>query len=104
MDGAICEFSEDEKMAYLRRAHEEGVTNIEMECTALGALCHKTGVKCAVVCVTLVDRLKGDQVGLGWERGGLYQCEWVKGEGNIRAVCHLQFITQVYLYSKAYYM
>jgi len=62
MDGAICEFSEDEKMAYLRRAHEEGVTNIEMECTALGALCHKAGVKCAVVCVTLVDRLKGDQV------------------------------------------
>ena len=66
MDGTICEFSEDEKMAYLRRVHDKGVVNIEMECTALGALCHRVGVKCAVVCVTLVDRLKGDQVSLGW--------------------------------------
>ena len=52
-------------MAYLQRVKEAGVVNIEMECVALGALCHRAGVKCAVVCVTLVDRLLGDQVGRG---------------------------------------
>ena len=66
LDGAICEFSETDKMAYLQRVKEAGVVNIEMECVALGALCHRVGVKCAVVCVTLVDRLLGDQV----RRGG----------------------------------
>lgn len=62
MDGAVSEISEEEKMTYLRRVKEAGISNIEMECTAIASLCNKTGVKCAVVCVTLLDRLKGDQV------------------------------------------
>ena len=33
-----------------------------MEATALASLCNKVGVKCAIVCVTLLDRLHGDQV------------------------------------------
>ena len=65
MDGAICEYSEVDKRAYLTRVHEAGVSNIEMECTAVASLCNKVGFKCAIVCVTLVDRLDDtDQVTL----------------------------------------
>ena len=49
-------------MDHLYRIRDAGVVNIEMECTAMASLCQQTNVKCAVVCVTLVDRLKGDQV------------------------------------------
>ena len=28
----------------------------------MASLCHMTGVKCAVVCVALLNRLNGDQV------------------------------------------
>ncbi len=62
IDGAICEFTEDKRLAYLKRLQEAGVVNIEMECTALASICHKAGVKCSVICVTLLDRLQGDQV------------------------------------------
>ena len=41
---------------------DKGIVNIEMECTAIASLCHYTSVKCAIVCVALVNRLKGDQV------------------------------------------
>ena len=39
-----------------------GVKNMEMEALVFGALTHMAGVRSAVVCVTLLDRLKGDQV------------------------------------------
>lgn len=64
MDGAICKFTEDQKLTYLKRVQEAGVVNIEMECTAMASLCHMAGMKCAIVCVTLLDRLNGDQVDL----------------------------------------
>ena len=35
---------------------------MEMEALVFGALTHMAGVRSAVVCVTLLDRLKGDQV------------------------------------------
>jgi len=31
MDGAICGFTEAQKMEFLQKAHGEGVVNIEME-------------------------------------------------------------------------
>lgn len=49
-------------MEYLERLHKAGVVNIEMESLAFAALTHHAGIKAAVVCVTLLDRLKGDQV------------------------------------------
>ena len=36
--------------------------NMEMEALVFGALTHMAGIRSAVVCVTLLDRLKGDQV------------------------------------------
>ena len=50
-------------MDYLKEIHKAGVKNIEMESLSFAALTHHAGVKSAVVCVTIVDRLKGDQVG-----------------------------------------
>ncbi|XP_053838970.1 uridine phosphorylase 2 [Vidua macroura] len=62
LDGALCSFSSEKKLEYLRRAYEAGVRNIEMESTAFAALCGLCGLKAAVVCVALLDRLQGDQI------------------------------------------
>jgi uridine phosphorylase len=62
LDGAFCEFSESEKMEYLEKLKDFGVVNIEMESTIFAALTHHAGIKSAIVCVSLLDRLQGDQV------------------------------------------
>lgn len=62
LDGAFCEFTESDKMEYLNKLHDFGVVNIEMESTIFAALTYHAGIRAAVVCVTLLDRLKGDQV------------------------------------------
>lgn len=49
-------------MEYLESIHKSGVVNIEMESLAFAALTHHAGIKAAVICVTLLDRLRGDQV------------------------------------------
>lgn len=63
LDGAFCDFTERDKMDYLNNIHKAGVKNIEMESLSFAALTHHAGIKSAVVCVTIVDRLRGDQVG-----------------------------------------
>lgn len=62
LDGAFCDFTEADKMEYLESIHKSGVVNIEMESLAFAALTHHAGIKAAVICVTLLDRLRGDQV------------------------------------------
>ena len=74
LDGAVCEYSEEDKMAYLTQVSQkvgisnetliphQGATNMEMEALVFAALTHKAGIRSAVVCVTLLDRLQGDQV------------------------------------------
>lgn len=49
-------------MNYMETIHKSGVINIEMESLSFAALTHHAGIKSAVICVTLLDRLKGDQV------------------------------------------
>ncbi|KAI6645926.1 Uridine phosphorylase 2 isoform X1 [Oopsacas minuta] len=61
-DGVLCEFSESDKLDFLKKLNELGIRNIEMECTFLAAITAICNLKCACVCVTLLDRLKGDQV------------------------------------------
>ncbi|KAB0800660.1 hypothetical protein PPYR_06399 [Photinus pyralis] len=61
-DGAFCEYTEADKMEYLQQIRNQGVVNIEMEAIPFAALTHHAGIKAAIVCVTLLDRLKGDQV------------------------------------------
>ncbi|XP_029786491.1 uridine phosphorylase 1 isoform X2 [Suricata suricatta] len=62
LDGALCSYSEKDKQEYLWAAHAAGIRNIEMECSVLAFMCGACGLQVAVVCVTLLNRLEGDQV------------------------------------------
>ena len=62
LDGAFCDYSKEDRLKFLRTAHERGVRNIEMECTHFVALCNKANIDGFVVCVTLLNRLEGDQI------------------------------------------
>ncbi|KAM4626438.1 uridine phosphorylase 2 [Discoglossus pictus] len=62
LDGALCSFSKEEKFEYLSKAYAAGVRNIEMESSVFAAMCQLCGLKAAVVCVTLLNRLDGDQI------------------------------------------
>ncbi|KAM3929810.1 uridine phosphorylase 1 [Leptodactylus fuscus] len=62
LDGAICSYTEEEKMQYLKSAYEAGIRNIEMESSVFAAMCNISGLRAAVVCVTLLNRLNGDQI------------------------------------------
>ncbi|KAM6995735.1 uridine phosphorylase 1 [Tautogolabrus adspersus] len=62
LDGAFCSYTETDKQDFLNRANEAGVCNIEMESSVFAAMCKLSGLRAAVVCVTLLDRLKGDQL------------------------------------------
>ncbi|XP_017131849.1 uridine phosphorylase 1 [Drosophila elegans] len=61
-DGAICEYTDEDKMAFLQKCHDLGIRNIEMEASMFASVTQKVGVKAGDVCVTLVNRLAGDQV------------------------------------------
>ena len=62
VDGAFCSYSEEEKLQFLHEIYDKGVRNIEMESLPFGAFCGSAGIRSATVCVTLVDRLRGDQI------------------------------------------
>uniref|UniRef100_A0A672KCF1 Uridine phosphorylase 1 n=1 Tax=Sinocyclocheilus grahami TaxID=75366 RepID=A0A672KCF1_SINGR len=62
LDGAFCSYSEEDKQSYLAEAYAAGVRNIEMESSVFAAMCKLSNLRAAVVCVTLLDRLKGDQL------------------------------------------
>ncbi|XP_065188731.1 uridine phosphorylase 1-like [Sycon ciliatum] len=73
LDGAVCKTDLATKMAFLEQAKDKGIVNIEMECVVMGALCHTSRVRCACVCVTLLNRLNGDQVNMTKEQHDRYQ-------------------------------
>lgn len=89
LDGIFCDYTETEKLEFLKRCSEEKIVNIEMESLCFSGLLNYAKCKCsilsiityflsylliiywfdwfisfkvAIVCVTLLDRLKGDQV------------------------------------------
>ncbi|TNN22943.1 Uridine phosphorylase 1 [Liparis tanakae] len=62
LDGAFCAYTEKDKQDYLNKACEAGICNIEMESSVFAAMCRLSGLRAAVVCVTLLDRLNGDQL------------------------------------------
>jgi len=62
LDGALCGYKEDEKLAYLKEAHSHGVVNIEMEGLQFASFCSRLGINAAMMCSVLINRLKGDQV------------------------------------------
>lgn len=62
LDGAICEYTEADKMEFLKKCFDLGIVNIEMEASMFASVTQKIGVKAGDVCVTIVNRLNGDQV------------------------------------------
>lgn len=73
LDGAFCEYTLQDKLNFLEKIHKAGVYNIEMESVCFAAMCNRAGIKAAVLCVTLLDRLKGDQVNLTHEEHEEFQ-------------------------------
>lgn len=45
LDGAFCEYEEEDKMKFLQELRSKGVCNIEMESLGFLAMCHYAGVK-----------------------------------------------------------
>ena len=45
LDGAFCDYTEADKMSFLKDVHAKGVRNIEMESLCFGAMCHHAGIK-----------------------------------------------------------
>ncbi|KAM8704715.1 hypothetical protein ACLKA7_009209 [Drosophila subpalustris] len=72
-DGAICEYDDAAKMEFLQKCHKLGIRNIEMEATMFASMTQKVGVKAADVCVTLLNRLNGDQVEITPETKAEYE-------------------------------
>jgi uridine phosphorylase len=62
LDGAICDYEEKDKMEFVRKLDNLGVRNIEMEAVMFAAFTNHLNIKAAVACVTLLNRLEGDQV------------------------------------------
>lgn len=63
LDGAFCDYKLEDKKAFLNDLHDNyGIRNIEMEAHILSAFTYRARVKCSIVCVTLLNRLLGDQV------------------------------------------
>lgn len=63
LDGALAPlYTNIEKLDYLQRAFRLGVRNIEMESTAFAAFCMRAQIPSVIICVTLINRLNGDQI------------------------------------------
>nr|CDS29161.1 uridine phosphorylase 1 [Hymenolepis microstoma] len=62
LDGAICDYTEAEKMAFLQKAYDLGVRNLEMESLGFAAFCQRLKIRAAVICATMVNRLESDQI------------------------------------------
>ena len=45
LDGAFCDFTNEDKMAFLKRVHDKGIVNIEMESLCFAAMAHRAGVR-----------------------------------------------------------
>ena len=67
LDGAFCDITPEQKGQFLNHLRDKGVVNIEMEAIAFASMCHYSGIKGAIICVTLLNRLNGDQVSFSKE-------------------------------------
>ncbi|KAJ2945005.1 hypothetical protein O0L34_g1902 [Tuta absoluta] len=74
IDGPFCDYTEADKLSFLKKLCALGVKNIEMEATAFAAYTREAGIRAGDICVTLVNRLEGDQVTSGKD----VMTEWQK--------------------------
>ncbi|CAI5445519.1 unnamed protein product [Caenorhabditis angaria] len=68
LDGYFCDYKEEDKFAFLEKLYNLGVRNIEMESTCFASFTHRAGHRSAIVCVTLLNRMNGDQVKIEKEK------------------------------------
>jgi uridine phosphorylase len=85
IDGAMCGYTEEDKLAWLAKLQAAGVKNMEMEVARFAAFTRHLGIRAAVCNVTLLDRTKGDQHPhtheeiCAWsERPGIVAIEYIK--------------------------
>jgi len=63
LDGALCDYTEQDKFDFIRKAYNDhGVLNMEMEANVFLSFCNRLNIPGAVVCCSIVNRLKGDQI------------------------------------------
>ncbi|KAL5282624.1 UPP1.2 family protein [Megaselia abdita] len=67
IDGAVCDYTQEDKLEFLYKVQAKGIKNIEMEAPMFAALTRHCGIRAADVCVTIINRLNGDQVSLSPE-------------------------------------
>ncbi|KAK6745570.1 hypothetical protein RB195_011974 [Necator americanus] len=62
LDGFFCEYKADDKFDFLNKIYEKGVRNFEMECTCFASMTYRAGVKAAIVCVAMLNRMEEDNL------------------------------------------
>eukprot|EP00732_Lithocolla_globosa_P004066 Lithocolla_globosa_v1_NODE_3532_length_1646_cov_8.152106.p1 type:complete len:312 gc:universal NODE_3532_length_1646_cov_8.152106:532-1467(+) len=62
IDGYFCDYNSQDRLEFLLRCKKAGVINIEMESIAFASFCARAGIPASVLCVTLLNRMEGDQV------------------------------------------
>jgi uridine phosphorylase len=72
-DGAITPmYDEKKRQAYFKKIQALSILNIEMESAAFASFCYRAEIPAAMVAVTLINRLLGDQLSVSSETLG----EW----------------------------
>lgn len=62
IDGVFCDFTNDDKLNFLKRCKENGINNMEMESLCFSAILSHAKIPFAIVCAALLNRLNGDQL------------------------------------------
>ncbi|MFH4982863.1 hypothetical protein AB6A40_009572 [Gnathostoma spinigerum] len=75
LDGAFCDYTSEDKFAFLKKLYAIGVRNIEMESSCFASFTHRAGIRAAIVCVALINRMKGDQVVVGVDKSTYVEFE-----------------------------
>lgn len=78
LDGGNGGFGWEEREIWLQNCREKGVKGVEMEGLALGSFGKKEGRPVGMVCVVLVDRLKGETPPTGKEQVERWETEFVR--------------------------
>lgn len=68
IDGIFCDFTNEDKLAYLQRCKDNGVKNMEMESLCFSAILSHAKIRFGIVCAALLNRLDGDQLTITHEQ------------------------------------
>lgn len=54
MNGAFCNYSEADRLNFLKKAQAAGAKNFEMEATCVAAMCEQAGIRGKFICKKVV--------------------------------------------------